>query len=125
MTGVSSGEIGGQGTEWRPGHEYSRRVARALKPYFNVPPFIDEQTLKKLQVRVKVTRMSYDGGIEAFTVVSKSGDRTFDDAAINAIKQFSPPDGGARRLPPPDTKVLAFINAKGLDITLDGRLASH
>jgi len=125
LTGVSSGEIGGQGSEWRPGHEYSRRVARAIKPYFNVPPFIDEASLKKLKVRVKVTRMSVDGTVLAFRVVSKSGDTTFDDAAVNAIKKFSEPHGGTKKLPPPDTKVLAFINAKGLDITLDGRLASH
>ncbi|TNF29250.1 MAG: hypothetical protein EP329_16235 [Deltaproteobacteria bacterium] len=125
LTGVSTGEIGGQGSEWRPGHEYSRRVARAIKPYFTVPPFIDEVTLKSLKVKVKVTRMSVDGSVLAFRVVSKSGDTTFDDAAINAIKKFSEPDGGSKKLPPPDTKVLAFINAKGLDITLDGRLASH
>lgn len=125
LTGLSSGEIGGQGSEWRPGHEYSRRVARAIKPYFTVPPFIDEESLKKLKVRVKVTRMSVDGSVLAFRVLSKSGDTTFDDAAIKAIKKFSQPDGGSKKLPPPDTKVLAYINAKGLDITLDGRLASH
>ena len=125
LTGLTTGEIGGQGSEWRPGHEYSRRVARAIKPYFNVPPFIDDESLKKLKVRVKVTRMSVDGTVMEFRVTAKSGDRTFDDAAENAIKQFSEPHGGTHKLPPPDTKVLAFINAKGLDITLDGRLASH
>ena len=125
MTGVASGEIGGEGSEWRPGHEYSRRVARAIKPFFTVPPFIDELTLQRLKVKIKVKRMSFDGAVLDFEVVTRSGDRTFDDAAVAAIKRFSLPDEGKERLPVPDTKVLAFINAKGLDITLDGRLASR
>jgi len=125
MTGVSTGEIGGEGAEWRPGHEYTRRVARAIKPFFTVPPFIDELTLKNLKVRIKVKRMAFDGAVLEYEVLARSGDRTFDDAAVAAIRRFSQPDGGKERLPVPDTKVLAYINAKGLVITLDGRLASR
>ncbi len=122
LTGFKEGEIGGQGTELRLGSTYSVKVSREISKVFRTPPFIDDQTLKKLQVRVQVTRMSFDGAIEDFRVISKSNDRSFDDAAIAAIKQFVPREGGQRRLPPPDPEVLRFINSKSLTITLDGRL---
>jgi hypothetical protein len=122
LTGFKEGEIGGQGMELRLGSTYSVKVAREISKVFKTPPFLDDETLKKLQVRVQVSRMSFDGGIEDFRVISKSNDRSFDDAALAAIKQFVPSDGGSRRLPEPEPEVLRFINSKGLTITLDGRL---
>lgn len=122
ITGFKDGEVGGQGLELKRGNIYSRKVARELSRFFTVPPFLDDASLNKLKVRVRVTRMSFDGAILAYQVVSRSGDRTFDDAAVAAIKRFSTPDGGSQRLPTPDAEVLRFINAKGLTITLDGRL---
>lgn len=122
LTGFKEGEIGGQGMELRLGSVYSTKVAREISKVFRTPPFLDDATLKKLQAKVQVTRMSFEGAIEEFRVVTKSGDRSFDDAAIAAIKQFVPREGGTKRLPPPDPEVLRFINAKGLTITLDGRL---
>lgn len=122
LTGFKEGEIGGQGMELRQGSIYSTKVAREISKVFRTPPFLDDATLKKLQAKVQVTRMSFEGAIEDFRVVSKSGDRSFDDAAIAAIKQFVPREGGSKRLPAPDPEVLRFINAKGLTITLDGRL---
>lgn len=122
ITGFKDGEVGGQGLELKRGNIYSRKVARELSRFFTVPPFLDDASLKKLQVRVRVTRMSFDGAILAYQVVSRSGDRTFDDAAIATIKRFSTLDGGSQRLPAPDAEVLRFINARGLTVTLDGRL---
>lgn len=122
LTGVKEGEIGGQGSERNMGNVYSARVASVIRRVFKTPPFLDPETLKRLKVKVQVTRMSFDGAIERFRVVSKSNDPSFDDAAVAAIKQFVPSEGGTRTLPPPEPEVLRFINTKGLTITLDGRL---
>ncbi len=122
LTGFKDGEIGGQGTEERQGSIYSVKVAREIAKVFRTPPFIDEATLKKLQLKVMVQRLGLDGAINEFKVQSRSGDRSFDDAAMAAIKQFIPREGGTKTLPVPDPDVLRYINAKGLVITLDGRL---
>jgi len=122
ITGFRDGEIGGSGNEQRLGNIYSRRAARAISDEFRVPPFLDEATLQKLRVRVRVSRLSFDGAIQEYTVTLRSGDRTFDDAAIAAIRRFSAVDGGSRRLPTPEPEVLRYINSKGLVITLEGRL---
>ncbi len=121
-TGVSTGDVNGQATTTQLGHAYSAKVTGEIKKVFKVPPFLDDATLKKLQVRVQVTRLSFDGSIEEYRIVSKSNERSYDDAALAAIKQFSSRDGGTKRFPPPDPEVLRFINTKGLTITLDGRL---
>ena len=123
LTGVKEGEIGGQGTEVRLGSVYSSKVSKEIEKVFKVPPFLDEATLKTLKVRIQISRMTFDGAIEDYRIVSKSGDKSYDDAAIAAIRQFVPREGGSKRLPTPDPEVLRFINAKGLTLTLDGRLA--
>jgi hypothetical protein len=125
ITGFKEGEIGGQGMEVRLGSTYSVKVGKELTRVFKVPPFLDDATLKKLQVKIQVTRMGFDGSIEDFRVITRSGDRTFDDAAISAIKQFVPREGGQKRLPVPEPEVLRFINSKGLTVTLDGRLKAR
>jgi hypothetical protein len=122
LTGFKEGEIGGQGMELRLGSTYSTKVAREISKVFKTPPFLDDVTLKKLQLKVQVSRMSFDGEIEEFRVVTRSNDRSFDDAAIAAIKQFVPKEGGQKHLPVPEPEILRFINSKGLTITLDGRL---
>lgn len=123
LTGMKEGEVGGQGTELRLGSVYSSKVSKEIEKVFKVPPFLDENTLKTLKVRIQISRMTFDGAIEEYRIVSKSGDKSYDDAAIAAIRQFSPKEGGSKRLPTPDPEVLRFINAKGLTLTLDGRLA--
>ena len=122
LTGFKEGEVNGQGLELKLGSMYSTKVAREISKVFKTPPFLDDATLKKLQMRVQVQRMSFDGAIEEFRIVSRSNDRSFDDAAMAAIKQFVPREGGQKQLPVPEPEVLRFINAKGLTITLDGRL---
>lgn len=123
LTGFKEGEVGGTGTELRLGSVYSSKVSKEIERVFKVPPFLDEATLKTLKVRVQINRMTFDGAIEDYRIVNKSGDKSYDDAAIAAIRQFVPKEGGSKHLPPPDPEVLRFINAKGLTITLDGRLA--
>ncbi len=123
LTGFKEGEVGGTGTELRLGSVYSNKVSKEIEKVFRVPPFLDEATLKTLKLRIQISRMTFDGAIEEYRVLSKSNDKSFDDAGLAAIKQFVPREGGSKRLPPPDPEVLRFINAKGLTITLDGRLA--
>jgi len=122
LTGFKEGEVGGQGTEKNLGNVYGAKVTREIAKVFKVPPFLDAETLKKLQVRVQVLRLGFDGAIEDFRIVSKSIDRSYDDAALAAIKQFVSKEGGQKRFPVPEPEVLRFINTKGLTITLDGRL---
>ena len=122
LTGFREGEIGGQGTEVRLGSIYSGRVAREVSKVFRIPPFLDPATLKKLKVKVMVERLGLDGAILGYRIREKSGDRSFDDAAIAAIKQFVPIEGGSKTLPPPEADVLRYVNARGLLITLDGAL---
>jgi hypothetical protein len=122
LTGFKEGEIGGQGTEVRLGSLYSGRVAREVSRVFKVPPFLDPATLKTLKVKVLVERLGLDGAILGYRIRQKSGDKSFDDAAIAAVKQFVPSEGGSRTLPAPESDVLRYVNAKGLLITLDGAL---
>lgn len=122
LTGFKEGEIGGQGMELRLGSIYSNQASKQIRKYFTLAPFFDEATLKKLSVKILVKKMRLDGAIEEFEIKKKSGDQSFDGAAIAAIKQFVPDEGGTKTLPPPDPEVLRYINAKGLLIQFDGRI---
>jgi hypothetical protein len=122
LTGYTEGEVGGQGTEVRLGNLYASRVAREISKVFRVPPFLDPARLRKLQLRIRVERMASDGSVTRYKVESRSADRTFDDAALAAFRQFVPLEGGTRNLPQPEPDVLRFINARGLLIKLDGSL---
>lgn len=123
LTGVKDGDVTGTGSEARAGSIYSAQVAKAIYQVFKRPVFIDEATLKKLVVKVHISRLTFDGRVEEFRVVSRSGNPSYDDAAIAAIKQFVPKEGGTKNLPSPDPETLRFINTKGLTITLDGKRA--
>ncbi len=122
LTGYAEGEVGGQGTEVRLGNLYASRVAREISKVFKVPPFLDPGRLRKLQMKILVERMAADGSVTKYKVETRSADRTFDDAALAAFRQFVPLEGGTRNLPQPEPDVLRFINARGLLIKLDGSL---
>ncbi len=125
IIGHKEGEVGGQGNEVRAGNIYGAKVARKMRRRFVVPPFLAEDVLRKLRVRVKVKRMSADGEILAYKVLKKSGNRSFDDAAVAAVRDFTPKEGGTKRLPKPDPDVLRYINRKGMTIDLDGKLLAR
>ncbi len=122
LTGYAEGEVGGQGTEVRLGNLYASRVAREISKVFKVPPFLDPARLRKLQMKILVERMAADGSVTKYKVESRSVDRTFDDAALAAFRQFVPLEGGTKTLPQPEPDVLRYINARGLLIKLDGSL---
>ncbi|MFO0751523.1 MAG: TonB C-terminal domain-containing protein [Myxococcota bacterium] len=122
LTGFKEGEIGAQGMELRLGSIYSTQSSKIIRKEFKLPPFYDDATLKKLSVKILVKKMRLDGAVEEFEIKKKSGDQSFDGAAIAAIKQFVPKEGGQKTLPPPDPEVLRYINQKGLLIQFDGRI---
>jgi len=122
LTGFKEGEVGGQGMEVKLGSIYSTAASKAIRKYFTLPPFFDDATLKKLSVKILVKKMNLDGSIKEFEIKKKSGDTSFDSAAVAAIKQFVPDEGGEKTLPPPDPEVLRYINQKGLLIQFDGRV---
>ncbi|MCB9729881.1 MAG: TonB family protein [Deltaproteobacteria bacterium] len=125
IIGHSEGEVGGQGTEVRAGNMYGMQMTRALRKVFVVPPFLDEASLKKLRMRVVVERISAQGEILSYKVDKPSGNRAFDDAALDAVRQFVPSEGGSKSFPAPDPDVLRDLNARGIRIDLDGRFASR
>jgi len=122
LTGFKEGEVGGQGMEVKLGSIYSNQASKVIRKEFKLSPFFDEETLKRLSAKILVKKMRLDGSVEEFEIKKKSGDRGFDDAAVAAIKQFVPKEGGTKTLPTPDPEVLRYINQKGLLIQFDGRV---
>ncbi len=125
IIGHTEGEIGGQGTEVRAGNMYGMQMTRALRKVFVVPPFLSDDALKKLRMRVIVEKISASGEILSYKIDKPSGNRGFDDAAIDAVRQFVPSEGGTKTFPAPDPDVLRDLNARGIKIDLDGRFASR
>jgi len=122
IIGSADGEVGGQGDALKAGNIYGTKVARALRRKFTVPTFLSHEALKKLRAKVRISRMNGTGAIIEFKIVRKSGNRGFDNAALAAIHTFVPKEGGTGKLPRPDPEVLRYINTKGMDFILDGRL---
>lgn len=125
IIGHKEGEIGGQGTEVRAGNMYGMQMTRSLRKVFVVPPFLGEAELQKLRMRVIVEKISAAGEILAYKIDKPSGNRAFDDAALDAVRQFVPSEGGNKTFPEPDADVLRDLNARGIKIDLDGRFASR
>ncbi len=121
IVGSAQGSVWGSGTA-QTGNLYGGKVALAIREQFTIPPFLSEDALMRLRVRVKVTKMSAAGQILAFEIVESATDARFTTAAIAAIKRFAPADGGMVYLPAPDSQTLDYINSRGMVIDLDGAL---
>lgn len=122
IVGSPDGSVHGGGIESMKGNVYAGKVALAIRQQFTVPPFLGESELKRLKMRIRVTRMNEAGQILAFEVVRESGNPAFDGAALRAIQQFVPKAGGLVHLPSPDATTLQFINTRGMVVDLDGAL---
>ncbi len=122
IVGSPDGSVHGGGLEAVQGNVYAGKVALAIRQHFTVPPFLSQAELKRLSMRIRVTRMNEAGQILEFEVVRESGNRAFDGAALRAIQQFVPKAGGVAHLPAPDAKTLALVNARGMIVDLDGAL---
>lgn len=122
IVGSPDGSVYGVGLEAMQGNIYAGKVALAIREHFTVPPFIGEAELKKLRMRIKVTKMNAAGQILEFEVVRESGNQAFDAAALRAIQKFVPKAGGNAYLPAPDSTTLQTINQRGMIVDLDGAL---
>lgn len=122
IIGSKSGVVTGIGSDQLEGNVYAGRVAGAIHQRFTIPPFLGESELKKLRLRIRITRMNEAGQIQKYKVIRKSRNQAFDEAAVRAIRQFMPAEGGAAYLPSPDQKTLKYINSKGMVVDLDGAL---
>ena len=122
IIGSKSGIVTGVGTDKIEGNVYAGKVAGAIHQRFTVPTFLGESELKKLRMRIRITRMNEGGQIVKYKVMRKSRTRAFDEAAIRAIRQFMPSEGGVAHLPAPDARTLKYINARGMVVDLDGAL---
>lgn len=122
IVGSPDGSVHGGGLESIQGNVYAGKVALAIRQQFTVPPFLGEAELKRLRMRIRVTRMNEAGQILDFEVVRESGNAAFDGAALRAIQKFVPKAGGVAHLPSPDATTLQFINTRGMVVDLDGAL---
>lgn len=122
IVGSAEGSVWGSGTTVTAGNLYAGKVALAVRQQFTVPPFLSEGDLKRLRVRVKVSRMNEAGQVLAFELMESSTDPRFNAAAIAAVRKFAPSDGGTAYLPSPDAETLDHINRRGMVIDLDGAL---
>ncbi len=121
IVGHEEGVIGGTADAKRAGSMYAVKVARAVRKRFVAPSYISGDKLQTLRTVVLVTKLSPDGEILAFRIKTKSGEAGFDDAALAAVQEFAPSEGGTRTLPRPDAGVLRYVNEKGMKLDLDGK----
>ena len=122
IVGQRDGSVYGSGTEWKEGNVYGGKVALSIRQQFTVPPFLNDADLKKLRVRIRITKLSESGQVLAFDIVENSSNPAFNAAAASAIKHFVPKEGGMAYLPAPDAKTLQYINSNGMLVDLDGAL---
>lgn len=122
IVGHAEGSTSGSGTEAREGSIYAAKVGEAIRAQFTVPPFLKPAQLKTLRVRIRITRIDAAGQILEFDVLSRSGEESFNNAALFAIRRFSRKDGGNVYLPSPDAKTLELVNRRGIVVDLDGSL---
>lgn len=122
IVGSPDGSVFGSGLEASSGNIYAGKVALAIRERFVVPPFLSASELRRLRMRIRVTRMNESGQILEFEVLQQSGNNAFDSAALNAIQQFMPKAGGNARLPAPDSATLQVVNTRGMIVDLDGAL---
>lgn len=122
IVGSAEGSVYGSGTASLTGNVYAGKVALAIGQQFTIPPFLSQDALMRLRMRVKVTKMSVAGQILAFEMVEASTDTRFNAAALAAVKRFVPSEGGTAYLPSPDASTLDYINRRGMVIDLDGAL---
>jgi len=122
IVGSRDGSVYGNGADSKSGNVYAGKVALAIRQQFTVPPFVSQAELGNLRVRIRVSRMDAAGHVLEFEILEKCANPGFNAAAVQAIKQFVPKEGGRAALPVPDGQTLSYINSRGMMIDLDGAL---
>jgi len=121
IVGSADGSMYSDAIRQKKGNIYAGRVGMAIRRVFKTPPLLSRAQLRRLKVRIRVTRLDITGGVGAYKVVIKSGNTAFDRAAEAAIQAFVPSMGGRKKFPVPDSDTLGYINKKGMVIDLEGK----
>ncbi len=118
--GLQSGDVRGVGFTQSELDTYYAKLALELHRRFFVPASLSRGQLKdkKLYVIIKVAT---DGTIIAYKLSRGTGHKGFRLAAVAAIKQFMPQEGGQFRLPSPPDGVGKALR-KGVKVLFDGSL---
>ena len=122
IIGVAGGSVHGSGREASPGNVYAGKVARLMQRHFVVPTSIPRDELKKLKVRVRISKIGEHGEVLDYAIAQRSGNATYNLASEALIHKFSARDGGKLRLPEPDPITLGHVNQHGMIVDLDGAL---
>jgi hypothetical protein len=122
IIGVSGGSVHGSGREASPGNVYAGKVARLMQRHFVVPTSIPRDELKKLKVRVRISKIGARGEVLTYSIIQRSKSAAYNLASEALIHKFSSKDGGKQRLPEPDPVTLGHVNQHGMIVDLDGAL---
>lgn len=121
MEGVEWGSVEGTGIEGKEGNVYLSKVTTELRKVFAVPVFLTKDELNRFTVDIEIRQIDTEGHILAYKVRKYSPNQGFNNAALQAVKQFVPSEGGSKRLPAPPPDLLQYINRGGLLIRLEGK----
>jgi hypothetical protein len=110
MIGLKDGAKDGQGNVNQTGSVYWREVGQTIKSHFELPPSVPVWERAGLRAKVRITRMTANGSILAWTWEKKSGNDEFDKAVSGLISSYK---SGMRSLPTPSSDALQEINSRG------------
>jgi TonB family protein len=121
IEGVAWGSVDGTGTEGKEGNVYLGRVTLDLRRAFSIPVFLSKEELRKLVVEIEIQQMDDQGRVLSYRIRKSSTNQAFNSAALQAVKEFVPSEGGNRRFAPPPQDLLRTINRSGILVRLEGR----
>ena len=119
MVGVKEGDVYGDAFDVKAGDRYIALVRRSLRRAAQQTDLSCE-TLRPLKTVIKIHRLGPKGTILKSAVRKKSGVASFDSAAIEAVRQFTPSEGGFRTFDPPAPDVLSYVNRKTITVHFRG-----
>lgn len=120
IVGLKDGSIYSDSPLGKKGNVFAGSVGLAIQRVMRHPPSLSNQMLKRLRVELMISRIDSEGHVLGYVLYRSSGNRAFDSAAVRAIKQFMPSEGGNRRLPRAPAKIMGYINQNGLLVTIQG-----
>ncbi len=122
ITGRLDGSVYGKGVDQQKFDSYFSRVMLEVYKAFAAPASLSRQELKRQLASFLITSMTADGRLQGYRLKRRAKKKSFTTAAIAAVRQFMPAEGGQLRLPPPPPDILEFVNDKGFILDFDGSL---
>jgi hypothetical protein len=119
MYGVKEGDVYGDAFDVKAGDRYIALVRRNLRRAAQQTDLSCE-ALRPLKTVIKIHRIGPDGTIGKFSVRRRSGVTVFDNSAIEAVRQFTPSEGGFRQFDAPPPDVLGYVNRKSITVHFRG-----